>query len=758
MAKTVTEKAQELVDKGFDVRVDDQGELWVYTQVKGAADKAASNVHRVEEVWGKENYQPIPLPGKVQPGRQAIAAQQNYDAAIKTANRDQFDTYRKYLREDAAMDPAFTLKDIPVVGQLLPKEGINLPFGMGNVLKDRQHGASMVHAGRESDKFVQGVLDLKDMAAFALQSIPDRILGTNYADDNYENIQNRKNQELVKDTLYDPLSEESSLSKMSMVLPYVGTNTLLRAPAKVASEATLRTMGKVVDTVDDATRGAAGRLLDRTATLDNPIGRAVNTIKTESIDPRRRMAAQKAATPKYDNPLQIRKATELGTDTIQGAAEGLMHYDMNPFTGASSSFSGSLLAAPLRRFTDRSPDLWPDPAQRDILEWAKDNGYRATPGMETGSQAQQRFEGAMGSDDATSDIMAKLKNDNQRFYNRVAWNAAGLQPKPGESMGEAILRHKNDLRSQYEAIESQTTGRVNGPLRREFETLLNRYVNGTDSQTRDAFDAIAPYIDDMKVFAAPTRGANGRMQKQTFNGTTYQRVRQSMQAEMKKAYNDGDTVKGQALSDLKTLFDKALVEGMSDAGGDAVEGAARVAKWKELNQKFAITDSLINDGSNVFGNFDPNKYQQHLMQNDAFRTITGEGPTAIKDLQKAVKLYNMEKGQANPGLGTDGLRNVDNSGQTSLLMRAMQTPLARSFSPIEDMYMKLYLEGWGPFQPSVKGLLGTTRNPKGTLNDIGVYTRGGMMAAQPHQAIQNFMYGPSDEDKIQQFLELYGPK
>lgn len=720
-----TEMANALVKQGYDVRVGSDGELLVYSEVAGGG---GSNVHPVGHVYrNMDQYKPIELP-KNNPGnrRAQQASKRNYEAKMSKANRDAFDLANQFRREEAA--------------------------NLGG------WDASMLHMGREGDKIVQGSKDLYDIAAFGLQRVPDRLLGTDFARDNYESMQQRKLQEAEKDALFQPVSDETSLSKLAVMPMYMSSGVVTRAPAKATSKFAINKAQKVAGAVDDATRGLAGRTLDKIATYDNIPGRGAQRIKAETIDPMRRRAAQKKAQPKYDNPYGVHSAEEFGTDIMQGGLEGLLHYDMNPLTGALSSMTGSAGAVPIRRYADKSPDLWSDPQQREILEWAKDHGYKATPGMETGSRAKQRFESSLRSEDHFSDIMSKWDADNQNFYNKIAWDAAGLEVRPGESMGDAIGRHKRDLQSQYQEIEAKTTGRISPELRQRAEALLERFGSNTDQQSIDAWNSISPFIEDMGILAKPVKGEGGKFAKQTFDGSQYQHTRQAMQAAKKKAFKDGDNMAGQALQDLINIFDDGLVAGMKDISGEASEqGAELVNRWKTLNQQYAVTDSLVESGSNVFGNFDPAKYQKHVMANDAWRTITGQGPKEIQELQKAVKLHDMERGQATSGLSGTGIRNIETEGRAPLAKTMVNMPFLGGLTPWEDMWTKMYLQGVGvgpmKMQPSVKGLLGTTRKPDGTLWDVGVHTRAGAMTAQPHQALMDLIEKLSSEDPVEQYIQ-----
>lgn len=623
---------------------------------------------------------------------------------------------------------------------------------------------TMIHAGQQSDKFIQGGKDLIDLAMVIPRGAADLVTGaastlfgdgsggTRYADVSFQNIADRNMQEAEKDQLFRAMNTETNGSKLGGAIPFFALDPVLSGPAKMASGAVRKVLNKATGEIVEQTAGRAGKAFDKLRASGNPL---INKIGVQTVDPFRRRMVQRAATPKFENPLGVTKVDQLLHSMALGGMEGALHHDMSSLEGSALGGLSYIASAPLRRLADKSPDLWNDPGLRELIEWGKDRGYKMTPGMETGSRVQQRFDNALRGQHGMSDVMSRIDSNNRRVVNETAWKAAGIDGlRPGESMGEAILRHRDDLKKTYQGLESTSSGFLTIQKRNEISDLLRQY-DGTDVKSTQIRESLRPYIDDLLGSDLPMRDVvTGRMLPQRFDGGKYQTIRSRIQAAKSEAFANSDTGLGGALSALQRKFDDALEEGMRRRGAD---GAATVAAWKDANQKYAITNALVDKGSDVFGNFNPQKYENHLMGTDAMRTVTGQGPAAVQDLQKLVKLSNLERESAPALLSTPGIKNIDPTGKTSLGMKALETVRAKPLLPGQELLTRLYLEGIAGFHPSVKGFLNTATTKEGQLWDLDRMIRAGTMNANPAESIGDYVRekvtGETEQDRRDKFLD-----
>lgn len=548
---------------------------------------------------------------------------------------------------------------------------------------------AMLSAGREVDKLWAGTKDIGNFLSY--------IAGDDSALDKSVSLaaEQREN-----DRLYEQVGENEGFGAVGSALPYMLTGAFAGPVAqKVTSYGIKKVAEKTAQGVT-AARGGVSGAIESAAAKPGLVGTVARKAKREYMDDINRQAMRKSKQFKQEDPYRKDLLRDILAGGSLGAVEGGMHYDNNPIEGAMGGILGTSFGKMVESPFRRSPDFWNE-NERRLVEWAKDKGMKATPGMETGSQRLQTFEKGMRNDSQTIDYFNKFDQNNQKVFNREVANAIGMDNPTGTSFNPSELKiHKDSLSAQYDELAEGTTGVFN---RQDYRNLLNtldqlRQNRSPDSQ--EAYNVVRSYVDQINAVSHITRHPRtGKFQKSNFDGRDYQRLARSIKTEADSAHSRGNFTTRDALKRLKEQMDKGIESGM---------GEATAQQWKDLNTKFALTQMVIDNGVNPLGDVDLHKLINHLMATDATRTLTEQGGRGIEDLQRLAKVDYMMRNQAGTGLSSSGFANP----KTKTMMQSLlQLPIAGKTKLLPATYMAMYIRGI----PSVRGLGGIIPGFKGAL-------------------------------------------
>lgn len=364
-----------------------------------------------------------------------------------------------------------------------------------------------------------------------------------------------------------------------------------------------------------------------------------------------------------------------------GAAEAGVNYDQSAGEGALNSLMGSTLGlfGPLTKLS-RVENVR-DANSKAIIREMHGEGFALTPGVRTGNRAMQTEEAGMRNSDVLGDYYHQtVTRPNQRKMTELAGDAIGLDGRGRDTFSaQELSDHLSNLKSQYNALENGTTGTFTSKHMKEAADVLNDLKptanRNTSPADRARYEQVKSITNQIRAESTPISNLpNGA---RTFSGTQYQGFRQRIQDEASQAFRNGDTRLGNALNKLKASLDDSIESGMNKA---------TASEWKDLNERYAMTNMIMKHGMTPTGAIDPMGITSAVMKGDeAIRTLTGKGGR-IQKLQKIAK-YN------------DVLNDVEGGSLTGLGNSHMDTD--RSLTKLPFKYkLPLYARATGAYRLS----------------------------------------------------------
>ena len=336
---------------------------------------------------------------------------------------------------------------------------------------------------------------------------------------------------------------------------------------------------------------------------------------------------------------------------IIGGAEGGLNYNQSAGEGALFSAGGAGLGmiGPLGRMS-RIENVRDD-AQKATINEMYEKGFSITPGVKTGNRAMQTEEAGLRNSDTFGPYYHQnVTRPNQQKITEMTGDAMGLDGKNRDSWSQAELEnHLNTLSSEYKNLEASTTGIIGRPQARAMADAMNELKPGTGrntttrdqqnyNQIRSVIDQIQKETNKLYVAGAPTM--------RQFDGAKYQQLRQRIQSEASDAYQRGNTRLGEGLKKVQKALDDSLQAGMDKS---------TAKNWKDLNERYAMTNLVMKHGMTPNGMIDPNIISAKLMNGDeAIRTLTGRGGriTKLQDVARYNDILNRVEGGSLTGLGS----------------------------------------------------------------------------------------------------------
>lgn len=336
---------------------------------------------------------------------------------------------------------------------------------------------------------------------------------------------------------------------------------------------------------------------------------------------------------------------------IIGAAEGGLNYNQTAGEGALFSAGGAGLGmiGPLGKLS-RVENVRDD-AQKATIKDMYEKGFSITPGVKTGNTAMQTEEAGIRNSTAFGPYYHQnVTRPNQQKITEMTGDAMGLNGKNRDSWSQAELdNHLNTLSSEYKALEANTTGVIGRPQAKAMADAMNELKpsTGRNTTTRDKqnYNQIRSVIQQIQAETNKLYTAGAPTMRQ-FDGAKYQQLRQRIQSEAGDAYRNGNTRLGDGLKQVQKALDDSLQAGMDKA---------TAANWKDLNERYAMTNLVMKHGMTPNGMIDPNIISAKLMNGDeAIRTLTGRGGriNKLQDVARYNDILNRVEGGSLTGLGS----------------------------------------------------------------------------------------------------------
>ena len=573
-----------------------------------------------------------------------------------------------------------------------------------------------IAAGRETNKLIEGTKDLGNTIGGVISVANEALLPKAYIDKaneltgglydpqtyiNRSIASKRANEE--ENRLTNEFQETSGIADLAGgALPYalseLATGPLsakmVKGAGNLVSEMALKGTQKVGK--------EASRFQKYMATSEmEPLRKAGITFKKMVQDPITELGQKYIGREGYGNPNLQGAVKDVLAGGLSGAVEGGLHQDNSIIGGATSGIAGGLTGVALTPYLSKKYNA-NTAAERLTIQKIKKEKIRVSPGIDIKNRELQAMEQGFRNNDITSEMMSRFDAGNQKQYNRIAYEAMGVDPKKvGDFTPRDFDKHLKGISNQYENLVNNTRGKLsktdNAVMNNHFNTIINKpYVDpGLVKKMRG-------YQEELKKMTGPSRDPKtGKMNPWTFDGKTYQIIRRDLKNELSKAAQDGNKETMDAIRPVLNSLDNGIDKGI--AAGNKVTSK----QWKDLNEKNAMAEILINDGMDVHGNVDTQKLLNHFESKDMKRMITGRaGESARVDkLHTLAKYRALENQSAGSPLSGANLHDPNNKGKMSIANKALFSKFGKSISPVQSTALKTYMAGY----PNQYGLLGMNR-------------------------------------------------
>lgn len=570
---------------------------------------------------------------------------------------------------------------------------------------------TLLSAGRETDKLLAGSANIGDFLADVVGD--PNAMGRTVA---------RSQEQASKDELTQELLDNLGAGQLGAMLPYIATGSLAGPAARNAVNAVSQGANRAVTAAGTTSRSLARKATDTLAARPGAPGVVGQRLNQEIMDPLAKWSvARSNRLPQYSPYRQGAMADVFGGAGL-GVVEGAVHYDNSAVDGGIAGLMGGITGQALRPILTKAPN-YNTTNQQEVIDWAESKGMQFLPGLRKGAIRDQKFEQGLRNDGDWADLVGRYDRNNQSIMNKVALEAAGFNGEIANDItAPAMRQHLDSLKEQYQSIESRSVGRFD----RSEITALNehaqkfKYLKSKEGQ--EAFGVAQDLNKKFRDMYSVVRDEKGRFQQATFDGSQYQGLRRELKQKIEAAHNNNKPEIVQALQPYMTALDSAMDRGVRTNGGDAT-----ASQWRDLNERYAMTHLLMDNGLNTLGRFDGDKMRSFFQSNDMQRILLGEGGR-VKELHKLAQLNQMMKdSQKSDILGTN-LNPLRNSGKQSYVQRLLNFGPTKMMPILPETMLKLYEKGI----PGQTGLL--NMNNKGIWSPQ-LYSRAMSQGTQFHPGL-----------------------
>lgn len=543
--------------------------------------------------------------------------------------------------------------------------------------------SAMVSAGSEVNALGAGIADLMDKYLPApvsnLLSAGDMTPEQRMANRKKDMADANERQEMMD--IAHPIA-----SKLGKGVPYVATDFLLSPAARVANKAIKFPMNQAMKGLSKAGDFAEARI--KPTNILSPAVREINTYAKGQLNQPTLSVLRDQAAEDF-----------LIGAPLKGAIEGAANYNDTASQGALASTIGHGMSFAGARQLGATENVL-SKSERDAVERARRFGYRATPGMITGNSKLQTMEQGMRSEPVFRDFFKERDIANQTAVANAAADSMGLERKASAAdfNRQELQDHLNNLSAGYKDLENRTTSiyGINevqevGSILKRMQPTAHKKTSDLDSHRYKVLKSVAEEIRS-KMLPLPT---GTKFQSYQFKGADYQDLRSIIQDEITQAYGNSDRTLARELKKMQTVLDKTLVKGMDRAS---------VREWKDMNEKYAMTNMVINKGMDPLGGIDAGKLTNHLMSDDeAKRTLMGQGGR-VKNLQDIVTTRQLEKRQfGEVNWSGSGIESQAPDKPRTLAGRILTLPGYLTPKAADRFMFDTYMRGW-PARTGVTGL------------------------------------------------------
>jgi hypothetical protein len=194
-------------------------------------------------------------------------------------------------------------------------------------------------------------------------------------------------------------------------------------------------------------------------------------------------------------------------------------------------------------------------SQQNVMDWARQKGFKMTPGQASGSRSLQQLEAKLESQPMTSGTFNKIKDNNQILLNRIA--AMSIGEKADEVSSDVLEQAHNRIGSVYKMIANDRTRKIDPDA---FLTRLQGIEADYDGLIYNANgDAVSVLNNPLvkRMFGYAEKGGATGEQLQDLAS----RMGKAAKEQMTSA--NGNRQLGMALFEAKDLADDLLEQGLT---------------------------------------------------------------------------------------------------------------------------------------------------------------------------------------------------
>jgi hypothetical protein len=560
---------------------------------------------------------------------------------------------------------------------------------------------AMISAGHETSNLIKGVntlgYNLAGMSADKWNQEHPSLVGPEFAQSMMAKTNAIEDQQPEDTKLYQEFKDSQGWpGAFGAMLPYMVTGELLGKPFAKAGGKIVGTLAEAPSAAIRTGKAASESIVDKLAASNStPLKNIFGKVQAEITNPWKEKAIAESAKPTVTNPYLAGRGGELVGNTLLGATEGGLNPENDVRSGAISSAFGTLAGQWLKPGLVRPPNFRENnPVEQAAIKWYQSKGGRTLPGLERGSKALQTFERTLSSDTTYADPLHRIMEANNIVNNNIAAESMGMKRTASQAFTpEHLMDHKQALGKEYDALEAGTIANFTPLDKRNLVTHANKLTMDQTQAGKVLASDVKDYLRQIDQLTPQRNPLTGQIQAMNITGSDFKDLRSRLQSDITGAFQQGNRQRADALKPILKTVDDAVERGVEKKGG-----TAGVAQWKDLNERYAITNLVLDNGLSVTGQLDPAKLYQHLENNDIRRIVLGEGGR-VKDLHKLAQVEYMTKHQAGPDISGLTQNNMFNRTASSPMEKMLMSQYAGlpGFNLASNGLLKIYAsDRWSP--------------------------------------------------------------
>lgn len=553
--------------------------------------------------------------------------------------------------------------------------------------------AFSINAIREAAGFGRGARDL----VTNLAGLGAGVLNLDSQDALMQKTRENEQAKIERDRLWQGFDDTTFGADLGKVVPYLLTGRVIEPAARATTGRALSQVGEVAVDTAKQSGGFLSKLIKNQAATGsprNPVTRVAKELEESVVDPLQKFSANLKARPVMEDDFRKGFLSQTGTYGGIGATEGAIHEDLTIPGGSGGSMIGGVLGRFASPMMSKLPNKNSDSVNA-LLDEMEAKGFRSLPGLRSGQPELQILENNLRTDRGYSSYFRDIDNANNEVVTRTAVKAMGITDDVARDLTPARLKaHRESLKNEFDELEKVSIGKLD---RTELQQIDQEIANlGVSNNVK----TMQQELKNMKHTRG--RSATGQFTPATFSGKDYKRLTAKIKLARDSAQVKGNLEDASVYDKMLTALDNGMHTGVVNHGG-----AGTGAKWKDLRQRYALTELIEQHGMTPMGGIDTGRLGKYFIEHDSRRLLEGsEGP--ISDLHKLAKLNYIQKKQSGGGLGRDNVEDDFYTGvkdQAHLLgtPASLMMPLQRRIPAM--MYGQL---GW----PVKTGLLGMNKDAK----------------------------------------------